>query len=516
MDCYIIPIGGTGSRVMRSITHLMACGALNKGGDLNDVHFMCVDSDAQNGDKVRMEQTVKNYMDIQRTGIIRKRINPPFATDPSRFTWSPLDVAASTMGNIENYGHMSNNVQELYDFLYTKEEKELELKGGFYSHTSIGSYYMTNGITDEHGAYIGDWEEFFATVKPEDLIIIICSMFGGTGASGVPTLARKIHETSRTKDCKIAGIFIEPYFRTPDADIIDSDTFNVKTKIAIEYYYNQNFDKQVFDRMYFVGDKNLMIAEHHIDGSEQINKANMVELYAATAVVDYINTNQAAEKVKVALRGTEQREDVFSGQMINRTAGVPVYTLLMNFMQFAVLYTKFLYHAIKQLDGKSAAERKNIIAHCGFINYYKFVDDNGNVYPEVDSLYQYCMKYMLWLREIITQESPDGKFPADYSWLADKDAEDNPNAKWIARSQYALYNGGPVPGGTYWEKCNNMDAYLSDAFPGYTKFIYGKTLFTTESIFKSLCDPPANEKAETKSLNRFIADVMKLSNKGTW
>lgn len=516
MDCYIIPVGGTGSRVMRSITHLMACGVLNKAQDLEEVHFMCVDSDAQNGDKVRMEQTVRNYMDIQKTGIIKKKINPPFSTDLNRFTWSPLDVAGGTMGGIENYAKMSPEVQSLYDFLYTYEEKTITLKGGFYSHTSIGSYYMTNGITDEKGMYVDDWNDFFSTIKPDDLIIIICSMFGGTGASGVPTLARKIRETKKTAECKIAGIFIEPYFMTPKADIIDSNTFNVKTKIAIEYYYNQGFDKNVFNRMYFVGDKNLMHVEHNIDGLEQINKANMVELYAATAVIDYINSNQSDDKIKVALRGTEHADDIFSGKMINKTAGVPVYTLMMNFLQFAVLYTKLLYHCIKELDGKDEKEQKKIIKHCWFINYYQFVDEEGRTYSEVDSLYQYCMKYILWLRELITKESPDGKFPAGYSWLSDSQAENNPNALWIARAQYGLYDGRFIPGSNYWEKCCNLDEYISDIFPGYTKFIYGKTLFGSEEVFKLLCNQPKQETNEKKSLNRFIADVMKLTSIGQW
>lgn len=514
MDCYIIPVGGTGSRVMRAITHLMASGVLNKTRELDKVHFMCVDSDAQNGDKTRMEATVRNYMSIQNTQIIKKKIEPPFPGENS-FTWSPLDVNGSNMGAIENYANMDRSVQELYDFLYTQQEKNIELRGGFYSHTSIGSYYMTNGIVGQDGRFLDGWDDYFTSIRPGDLIIIICSMFGGTGASGVPTLARKIRETRKTQDCKIAGIFIEPYFRSDEEDIIDSDTFNVKTKIALEYYSNQGFDKTVFDKMYFIGDTDLMRVEHNIDGTDQINKANMVEFYAATAVVDYIHDNETTG-VQVAFRGNDKDDKAFSPALINKTSGVPVYSVVMNFLQFSVLYTKFLYHCIKQLDGKDEREQKKIVQKCQFIGYYNFVSDDGRIYDDVQNLYDYCCKYITWIRELITKESPDGKFPADYSWLSHRDAEDNPHVHWIARKQYTLYDGKFVHGVDYWDRCKELDAFISDEYPGYTKFIHGKTITESGRVFQLLCNPPKEERRDVKSVNRFIADVVKLSNKGEW
>lgn len=510
MDCYIIAVGGTGSRVMRAITHLMASGAFvdsknQNMKNLGKIRFMCVDSDVTNGDKTRMEQTAQNYINIYNAGTVSRELVRPFPAQPNKFEWSPLEMASSTMGNMEAYALMDSSLKELYDFLYTEDERDLPLKGGFYSHTSIGSYYMTNGIVDDNGNFKNEWQTFFQNITPDDKIVIICSMFGGTGASGVPTLGRRIKENAKTKDCQIAGIFLEPYFQNIKKDgeqsIINWEQFCIKSRIAFEYYRNQKFEETIFDKMYFLGEESnkLMPVEDHIDLSEQLNKANVIELYAATAVIDFIK-NPENKSIDVTFRGTQDKDFIFSQQSLNSVQGTRVFDKMSRFFQFSVLYTKFLYHAIIKGDKKA----------CKWLNNYNFYDMNGEVASGVIDLYEYCKKYMAWIREIITEADGTGKFSEE--WLSDPGTHDNIYTDWFARRQFELYDGNEILSSTYQEKCRVLDKYTSDDLPGFSKMIRGKETRTAEFIYTELCE---HKTKVIKDLKGFVVDVLRLSETGT-
>ncbi len=510
MNCYIIPVGGTGIRVMRALIHLMASGVLTNLKGLNDIHFMLVDSDSTNGDKTRLEQTIKNYMDIYQVGVVSKKLVKPFA-DPD-FTWSPLDAGGKSMAEIEGYDIMDEDMKKLFDFLYTNEEKNKKLNGGFYSHTSIGSYYMANGITNQAGEYIGRWNEFFGDITKEDKIIIICSMFGGTGASGVPTLARRIREANATQKCDIAGIFIEPYFesvnRNNENKIIDTNSFPIKSKIAFEYYYNQKFDKEIFNRMYFVGENpgKMMKVKHNIDSENQKNKANVVELYAATAVIEFLSHYDTLgaetvidhEAIKFPWRGNSEDDFVFDKKLLNMVGGAKIFDKIARFMQFSVIYTKFFYYCIIKDDAR----------RCRFLKYYNFKDDASKEGVEV--LYNYCKKYMEWIREMITEAKNNGEF--SFRWLSDPYSADNKYTEWFVRTQFELYDSNEISEKVYLDKCVKLDKVYNDENPGFTHMVKGKTSYSAEHIFTCLCSQPRPK--VIKSLKLFVRDVLMLIERG--
>lgn len=524
MDCYIIAIGGTGSRVMRAVTHLMAAGVFRQIKGLSDTHFLIVDSDDNNGDKKRAEQTITNYNEIYNAGIVTKKLVKPFPSEPNRFAWSPL-TETTPMNTIEKYRDMESEVKDIYEFLYTEEERTKALEGGFYTHISIGSYYMTRGIVDDDNNYVNDWNNFFSNIKATDKIIVICSMFGGTGASGVPTLARKIHEVKATSRCDIAGVFVEPYFDAVDNQngndedrFVNTKTFSAKSKMALEYYHNQHFADDVFKKMYFVGEDidKLMKVEYNDDKEKQKNKANVMELYAATAIIDFLSKfnkqgNEAitdTDKIKISWRGVdghdtvEENDCIFTPKLINTAGGIDVFDRLARFLKFSVLYTKFLYHCIVEDDKKQ----------CKFLKYYNF--DRSK--ESAEKLFEYCKRYMEWMREMVTEARPDGKF--DESYLNDRDSQTNKYTKWFAREHYELYDSNFVGGNTYAKKCGNLDKVITTTEPGFTRMIHGKKrkapdgqIISAEYIFKKLCNEPLKN---TGDLNKFVEDVLTLIETG--
>lgn len=61
--CFVISVGGTGSRVMRALTHLKAAGVFRDNErPENDIHIMTVDSDGANAEStVRL---IERYIEL--------------------------------------------------------------------------------------------------------------------------------------------------------------------------------------------------------------------------------------------------------------------------------------------------------------------------------------------------------------------------------------------------------------------------------------------------------------------
>lgn len=63
MATYIFAIGGTGARVMRSFTMLMAAG-INNLDNTEPIYPIIIDYDKDNGDKLRTIESMKHYTEV--------------------------------------------------------------------------------------------------------------------------------------------------------------------------------------------------------------------------------------------------------------------------------------------------------------------------------------------------------------------------------------------------------------------------------------------------------------------
>ena len=57
MSCYLIPIGGTGVRVIKALVNLCMTGCFAG----TQFKVMCIDSDDVNGDIKELETLIRNY-----------------------------------------------------------------------------------------------------------------------------------------------------------------------------------------------------------------------------------------------------------------------------------------------------------------------------------------------------------------------------------------------------------------------------------------------------------------------
>ncbi len=300
---YIFGIGGTGSRVLKSLTMLLAAGV---DCCVDTIVPIIIDRDMSNKDLSRTKLLIEDYIEVNKIAETRGK-NKFFKTKIELLNDELcLQLNDNTQKFEEFIGRstMSQENQALVDMLFSKETLEMDMTAGFQGNPNIGSVVLNQfDDNDIFKAFANDF-------KKGDKIFIISSIFGGTGASGFPLL-RKILQTPNVKgtdgqdlpnwglvnEALIGAISVLPYFivgSATDNSLVNSDTFIDKSRAALSYYKTE--DKKL-DTLYYIADKRTTTYEHHKGGDAQKNDAHFVELAAALAVLDFLNPEKESKNI---------------------------------------------------------------------------------------------------------------------------------------------------------------------------------------------------------------------------
>lgn len=332
---YIFAIGGTGARVLRSFAMLLAAGCKGTSNQ-EEIVPIIIDYDLENGSTEETQKILQCYQRIHNQAFRpdnsgsnftpyndgKKAVTETFFCAPvqrlkdlgeynrrnfkgDRFEihLEPNDVRKSFAEHIGfstiNEVNGTQPTRYLLEALYdtsdgVNAELELSLDKGFKGCPNIGCV-VTRNLTKRD-----EIDQLINTLLPNDRVLIIGSIFGGTGASGIPMLLDLL--TSQQDDgaghrCPIGVIAVEPYFKvTSSSDsVINSDTFVAKTKAALMAYNRGNSVNRQADSIYYVGDDKSSIAFPNFEGGrEQRNPAHLVELISAICAMHFLRTDFAA------------------------------------------------------------------------------------------------------------------------------------------------------------------------------------------------------------------------------
>jgi len=132
---------------------------------------------------------------------------------------------------------LSEQEQRILNICFTQEEQEEKMKGGYYGKANIGA--VTGDILMYRGIYkkLDLYRDIKHALdeKQELDVVIVCSSFGGTGASlGINFGEYLRKEFQKENDLRIHCIYIQPYFSFPapeeeDQWKIDCNTFYAKS-----------------------------------------------------------------------------------------------------------------------------------------------------------------------------------------------------------------------------------------------------------------------------------------------
>ena len=116
--------------------------------------------------------------------------------------WLPLKGADPTLEQVINYNVLKPEVKDLIDCLYDPEEKMQNLSEGFRARPNIGAAAMLATTSNEDDPF---WSQIYKAIDAarggeQVRVFIISSIFGGTGASGFPNIARRIKQIQLDKN----------------------------------------------------------------------------------------------------------------------------------------------------------------------------------------------------------------------------------------------------------------------------------------------------------------------------
>lgn len=296
---YVFGIGGTGSRVLKSLTFLLASGV--DMGEFEAVVPIIIDPDQSAGDLTTTVELMKRY------NTLRKHLD--FTSSPNKFFRTEIketvrDFRFPLDANTQNkkfkdfmaIGAMDDKNQALMRLLFSEANLESDMVVGFKGNPNVGSIVLDQISTSK------EFVQFCNDFQVGDRIFIISSIFGGTGASGFPLLA-KIFKKGQTladgrpmpnnnllNNAMLGAVTVLPYFnlQQDNDSAIDSTTFISKTKAALSYYVN-GVNEDV-NSLYYIGDSDKQKTyDNYEGGQQQKNAAHFVELASALAIVDFAN-----------------------------------------------------------------------------------------------------------------------------------------------------------------------------------------------------------------------------------
>jgi hypothetical protein len=308
----VLGIGGSGTKSVEALIHLMVAGILP-----NDVDISFLDQDTSNGNLVQTSRIISLYQTLQkglRPALSKFRptcllfssiINKGQEGRNACPIWQAVDPPFEKLGGLFQRNLLRPEARHMLDCLFDPvNEVDLELVHGFRGRPAIGQAVLAAGLHNKlpFWQYMEDKLREGHQMAVPQKYFLIGSVFGGTGAAGVPTVARwlsrKLNPADGSKGGTVGSALLLPYFKYPDEDpegdvvkgrLLGSSTMLARTRLALEYYRmhlsgtesgTQRLGR--FDSLYMVGWPELVDLRYQAPGGQsQTNPALMPELLAA-------------------------------------------------------------------------------------------------------------------------------------------------------------------------------------------------------------------------------------------
>jgi len=292
---YVFGIGGTGSRVIKALTMLLATGV-----NINDYEVVpiIIDPDESNGDVTRTIDILKNYQYTRNflrfTAADKNKFFGTKITDViPNFKLVLSDIKSDRFKDYIEYNSLDQSNKALINLLFSEDNLNADMEVGFKGNPNIGSVVLNQFKLSK------DFTDFASSFGQDDRIFIISSIFGGTGASGFPLLLKNIRNADHQiatwrylQDAPVGAITMLPYFgvTTDEESKIDKSTFISKTKAALSYYEENVSGNNSLNVLYYLGDNVTKDYVNHEGSVSQKNDAHFLEIAAALSIIDFAKT----------------------------------------------------------------------------------------------------------------------------------------------------------------------------------------------------------------------------------
>lgn len=309
---FIIAFGGTGARCAEALAYLYASRALSQPANI-----LLIDPDAQNGNVSVTRDQLHRYHTVQHavetapsvngsgpaaTPLFNVRLNEQEGLEG--FVWgypNPNKPFSTLIG----FTSQLPEHQRLLELMYDDQDLALQFDRGYVGHAHIGSLDLVRTLKraiqaaadDENKAERDALQTFFRALRAaahsdQANLFVIGSVFGGTGASGIPAIPALVSEImgELRKKIHLGCAQVGPYFSFPESDKDRAPNSVIHALATQTALYHYAASETGYDRIYFMGSpqRDETNDEHAAGGKAQINRAHYVELAAALAAADFL------------------------------------------------------------------------------------------------------------------------------------------------------------------------------------------------------------------------------------
>ena len=328
MSNYLLAIGGTGNKILEALVYACAADALytldedHRRMPLPSVTALIIDVDAACGNTTRAKQAAEHYEAVRAAFAASHVPHRGFHTalTVDRWNMNLAKRANSVAGITQN--HRRDRL--LAESLFSRTEAELEYSEGFRGHPDLGVLFFAD--------LLNNLDTLAAEGQPDEMVsllarmrreldsgetvsvMLVGSIFGGTGASGIPSVSRFLRERFRDRADRfiLSSVLMLPYFDVPPATadetmeiVVKSSTFLDKARTALQYYgmegmirSGEDDSRGVYDALYLLGlPKEAFVTQRiYSTGSQsQENDAHLMEWLAVRCAAQFYRTDFRGE-----------------------------------------------------------------------------------------------------------------------------------------------------------------------------------------------------------------------------
>ena len=314
MKQYLLAVGGTGNKILEGVVWAAAAGALDASEELR---MLSVDVDASCGNTTRAMQACAHYEATRQLLSSLPYAYRGFRT-PLRLRQWNMDMSRRSQ-SVRSQTESLRQGRLLARTLFTSAEAALQYSEGFRGHPDLGVLFFSDLVARlEENAAQGKADELMELLEEiraalesgERVKVLLCgSIFGGTGAAGIPVLSRTLRERFAPwrDQLEMGAALMLPYYHVPPAEAgeeeitVTSDQFLVKAKTALSYYGMEGLIRQglsdkrgLYDAVFLLGmpQSHFVTAGNYSTGSQsQRNDAHLLEWLAARCIQRFLDTD---------------------------------------------------------------------------------------------------------------------------------------------------------------------------------------------------------------------------------
>jgi hypothetical protein len=422
---YVIAIGGTGARCLEAVIHLSAAGMFSR-----PMHLLMIDPDQNNGNTVRTRNLLPMYHTLHRCDqprdvkqrklltrgkgpapqvTFRPSINLNNQNPPQQQPafWQDPNKPDRAFGEAIGFSGLSTSFKDFVQLFYEHADLDMKLGKGYRGRPNVGAVVLISDLKrtlSRKGNGLSELIDAMRADLKSDIVrvFVFGSVFGGTGAAGLPTIPELLREffeeNGENEKLRIGCAMMTPYFTFPKAETRSTDgpapdpnIHQVATQAALLHYAHV---PPGYQHVYVVGAPELVDSKigHQPGGGAQENDPHFAEIIAAFGARDFFSLPVVDREERQLHYADAVHFDWKSLPAADSTTNdqLEVKLRLLAFTTFAYLYRNILHVDLK--DGRWRS--KQAWYKDNFTRNNLTLENSG---AELDMLNDFFGDYLNWL-----------------------------------------------------------------------------------------------------------------------